>query len=937
MRTSPISYLAPHLPIPRNMQGKQLLFSVVWLCLGVMAEAQQLVPPIDHFKAFQYNAGSKNWGLAVNERGELYVANNSGLLHFNGQSWSLYKLPNTTVIRSVACIGNRIYTGSYEEFGYWQHNALGQLDYTSLTHLIEGHAFTSEEFWEIIPHGETVVFRSFSAIYVYGNDQIRVIDPDEVVSDIIEYEGKLIVSLGFSGLYELDKDQLIPLEGEDLLEGKTITDMVVIEEGLLVGTKLNGCFLYKGSTTTGWAEEMIPELRQHQLNKIYYLDNGKLVFGTIKNGVYIFDPETRSTEVLNRGVGLQNNTVLALLQYRDQLWIAQDNGLDRVQFNNPYTYFTDTTGAVGTVYDLAFHKGTLYMGTNTGVFYFDNGELRFVEGTQGHVWDLALIDGDLFCGHNTGTFLLEQGELHKLSEISGGYNLVKIPDTDAAYLQGTYVGLAKYHRDVQGKWQVDPVSGINFPVKHLCFEDASTLWAAHAYKGLYRLSLNKDYTRVAEIKEFGNESLPGIYNVKVYNVKNQIVIRSNGLWFKYDPILGNIVPFEQFNAFGQMDLIHFGEGYFWFSAQGFTKEIYYTDLRDDLYILGEGPLRERLETDSENLVRRNDSIYFLTLNDGFARVNLAKFKSTAGKFNLPAPFLAEVSDQDGNLVLQTDEYTFSFKSSREVAFQIACPKLPNPRFRYELKGPVQQQEVSESGDLIFQNLPFGNYHLKVNTVSIDGSRSSPLSVVFTIAPPWYWSVRSRIVYIGLLIGLVLAVRWYNRLKLERKHQLLKEEMHLEQERRLAQIEKDKLAREVRSKQKELASTTMNVAKKNQLILELKNLLFMNKDKFANQQRYRSFMKKLTHAINSDEDWKRFEVNFKELHEDFFETLLVRYPALTPKDLKLCAYLKMNLTSKEIAPLMGITTRGVEIHRYRLRKKLDLEGHVNISNFLITLK
>ena len=130
---------------------------------------------------------------------------------------------------------------------------------------------------------------------------------------------------------------------------------------------------------------------------------------------------------------------------------------------------------------------------------------------------------------------------------------------------------------------------------------------------------------------------------------------------------------------------------------------------------------------------------------------------------------------------------------------------------------------------------------------------------------------------------------------------------------------------------------MSMARKNELILELKNLLLMNKSKFDNQQRYRSFMKKLNSAISDDADWRHFEVNFKELHNDFFETLLLHFPNLTSKDLKLCAYLKMNLTSKEIAPLMGISTRGVEIHRYRLRKKLELDSEDNISNYLITLK
>ncbi len=159
-------------------------------------------------------------------------------------------------------------------------------------------------------------------------------------------------------------------------------------------------------------------------------------------------------------------------------------------------------------------------------------------------------------------------------------------------------------------------------------------------------------------------------------------------------------------------------------------------------------------------------------------------------------------------------------------------------------------------------------------------------------------------------------------------------MHREQEEHLLALEKEKLEKEIKQKQKELARTTMSVAKKNELILELKDMLALNKDAFPNKQRYRSLTKKLVGSINEDEDWKHFEINFKELHGDFFENLLERFPKLTPKDLKLCAYLKMNLSSKEIAPLMGITIRGVEIHRYRLRKKLNMDSSQNLSNFLI---
>ena len=84
----------------------------------------------------------------------------------------------------------------------------------------------------------------------------------------------------------------------------------------------------------------------------------------------------------------------------------------------------------------------------------------------------------------------------------------------------------------------------------------------------------------------------------------------------------------------------------------------------------------------------------------------------------------------------------------------------------------------------------------------------------------------------------------------------------------------------------------------------------------------------------DSDWEQFEAHFDQVHENFLRNLRNAYPNLTPKDQKLCAYLRMNLTTKEIAPLMNISVRGVEISRYRLRKKLELETDTNLVDFIM---
>ncbi|PCJ95776.1 MAG: Two component regulator three Y domain-containing protein [Flavobacteriaceae bacterium] len=924
---------------------KKILEYLIILCfVPFTILAQNLQPPIQNYEVFDYNASSKNWSLTANENGELFSANNMGLLHFNGEEWKLNALPNKTIIRSVLAIGNKIYTGSYEEFGYWKNNDFGELEYTSLTHLIKGHAFTSEEFWQILKHEDAIYFRSFSKIYKYQDNKIEVLNTEIVVSDIAILNDRLVVAgsgnIG-SGVFWLQNGELMPIDDLGHLENKIINSMSEFKEGsLLIGTKLNGCYVLSDTGIAIWDERINEDLKVHQLNKILPLTNGKLVFGTIKNGIYIYDLGLKKVLNLNKESGIQNNTVHSILQYKNQLWVGLDSGIDRVRLNNAINYYTDFSGELGTVYDIVFFNNRLFLGSNTGVYYFENDELKFVKGSQGHVWDLQVLNGELFCGHNTGTFKLTNGTLQKVSDISGGYLILKIPDYPNAFLQGTYTGISKFEMDGNNHWSASRVLGLDFPVNQICYENSNTIWAAHPYKGLYRIELDKEYKRAVNIKEFSlTDNLPSNYNVKLYNIENQIVFRSEDKWFKYDPILDRILPFEEFKPFENKNLIHYGNDHFWFMNASDSREIIYTDLKKDSLVIADPQLRRRLIPIDEQIIPVNDSLYYFTLSDGFGKMNLSKLQRELKGFEPPTPFVTAFKDERiaYPIIGNNKMYEVAYKNSHDISIKVASPSLQHAQYFYELIGPKEYAAHLDNGFLNFQNLPFGDYELKVFTVSMNNKKSIPNTILFTINPPWYLSKVSMFFYFLLFLGVIYAIRWYNRLKLDRKHGKLKEKMRREQEDALAQLENEKLAKEIKLKQKELTRSAMNMAKKNELILELKNMMIVNKDEFSNQQRYRNLVKKLDNSIKNKEEWKRFEIIFKELHEDFFEKLLATYPSLTPKDLRLCAYLKMNLSSKEIAPLMGITLRGVEIHRYRLRKKLDIDSAQNISNFLITFK
>ena len=154
---------------------------------------------------------------------------------------------------------------------------------------------------------------------------------------------------------------------------------------------------------------------------------------------------------------------------------------------------------------------------------------------------------------------------------------------------------------------------------------------------------------------------------------------------------------------------------------------------------------------------------------------------------------------------------------------------------------------------------------------------------------------------------------------------------------IVRLENEKLQLDNDTKNQELASTTLHILQKNELIqdlsIKLSEISKSSKEK-ETKQAIDQLLNRVANDQQMDEDWEVFALHFNQVHLDFLHRITEKYPDITPKDQKLCAFLRMNLSSKEIAPLLGISIRGVEISRYRLRKKLHLGADDNLSTFIL---
>ncbi|MEO7523215.1 MAG: hypothetical protein ABIT58_03935, partial [Ferruginibacter sp.] len=159
------------------------------------------------------------------------------------------------------------------------------------------------------------------------------------------------------------------------------------------------------------------------------------------------------------------------------------------------------------------------------------------------------------------------------------------------------------------------------------------------------------------------------------------------------------------------------------------------------------------------------------------------------------------------------------------------------------------------------------------------------------------------------------------------------------ESELMNLQNDKLASEINFKNSELASSAMHLVKKGELLTKIKNDLTQLQKGIDNvfaKEEIKKMVKSLIDDDNLDHEWENFSKHFDTVHSDFLAAVKEKHADITSNEHKLCAYLRMNLSTKEIAQLMNISVRGVEISRYRLRKKFGISTETNLFDYLIEI-
>ncbi len=916
-------------------------------------------PYIVNYPRSKYHAANKNWSVGQDEKGVMYFGNDVGMLVSDGMEWNLYPMPGMPIVRALAVHSHdTIYVGGTEELGRWTRDNTGRLRYTSLNDLLPEGQLNNETFWRICLDGQYVYFQSFSNIYVYDHHSMHRLNVPKGFLLLQKAEDCFYVQEMYGALYKLKNGKLDCIPGCGFLNGKLARVILPYgKDSLLVGTSDGDMYLFGRSGQTPpeyWNKALSRQLKDLELNcAVYSSTHNTIYLGTQMNGIYEVDMQGNVLDHFNTNNSLQNNTILNLYEDKNHnVWVAMDRGLAYIRYTPEMGYYLSTDNDSRAVYAATLWNGYLLQATNQGVFYntwmtTDNARTpspaKFIEGTQGQTWDfLHTSDGKLLCAHNNGVleitpeldiripYHLNTGVFHIMEETIDRRQVLIFVAYNSLYILNKETG------------RLNEIKQVATSITNATADHSGNIWLETATKGVYKCRLNEEMDAFRYYTYYGqsrDQDLPA--SISLFKLNGRMVFMGDDRFYTYnehedrlqaDPLLNkcfrnvknlrNIVPvtYEQNWAVTSS------------AVYRFVYDGYIADIRESHRIEADDL---SLVTEYENVSILNDSLSFICLDAGFIIHNSKQSRSGTAIPASPNIEYVYAGGNKGGYTTFGSNIGMAYKDNRiTVGFTIDAAFADNLYAEYMLEGVDSTwNSLQHASSVSYARLPWRKHVLHLRSTDGLGNYSPDTVVEFEIYPPWY-----RTIWAYLLITLAMAGM------LQLFHIVMQRRLQAKQLRQAQAMEREhlrtmneQLQQEIEEKNAEMLTLTSFIIHKNELILKLKEIVddirSKNKQKLLVPS-YNKINTMLSDNLNTEDDWNMFLIKFEQKHRGFFRKLKEVYPQLTNNDLRLCACLKLNMATKDIAALMNASVRAVENNRYRLRKKLELDSTQNLNAFII---
>ncbi len=777
------------------------------------------------------------------------------------------------------------------------------------------------------------------------------------------------------GIFEFRNGQLVKVPQSEEVASYLVSGMLPAHDNtMVVVTQKHGLYRYDGySRFDSWPLADSEFLKDNTLVSAAAIPGG-YVLGSSHNGLLIVGREGNSLIHLNKTKGLQNDGIEYI--YPDNngnLWLALRDGVDYVEINSPFTFFNSRCGIAGAGFTSWIADNRLYLGTSEGLYVRDwntssithaDKTFRRVAATEGQTYNLQKPGNDLLLTHNNGVFAVQGDRAFRVGEQTGAWLFMPLQQHPGYAVCGSYDGLMLYRMTdgaPQFMWRIE---GFHESSRIMEQDDEGNLWIAHGYLGLYRLKLAPDLRRVEKQAFYDSTSgFPSNVFINVFKINNELVFTGERGIYSYSKARDAFVPHDALNAIvGKRShtrkLIEDRDGNVWFASGdelGILKKHNGQHYEVTKTIFNK--LQRRLVGGFEHIAYYDEHNVIIGTDDGFVHFDPSFVFNTDHTFTTLIRRVEVTAEKDSLLsggwfgITAADASTqpadrvpvlpHRYNALRFTFSATSFEDAPQVQYQYKLQG--YDANWSAWGLLTrkeYTNLKEGDYTFFVKSKDIYNREGSVAAYSFTVLPPWYRTLWAYAVYVGLFIVLLATVyrmARHEQRKTMRMREIEHQEDVLKVEKEIIKLNNEKLEGELLHKSKELASSAMHIVHSVETIQKIKTSLIAAIDVVHDQDarnQMRRVLRSIDNEITMDNRWEQFELHFNQLHDDFLVRLRKEYPNLTHNDIKLISYLKLNLSSKEIAPLLNLSVRGVEASRYRIRKKMNLTPQVNLTDFIL---
>jgi ligand-binding sensor domain-containing protein/DNA-binding CsgD family transcriptional regulator len=957
---------------------------IVFILVNLKVFGQNTIglPEIINFEKKTYKGGLQNWDIKQDQNGIVYIANNEGLLSFDGTYWNLFPLPNKTIVRSVELVkDNRIFVGGQDEMGFFKPSAEGVLKYRSLIQFIAEKDRLFGDVWDIVSYKNDIVFRTSYKIFKFSNGLMTSYEAPSEWSYLGVCGEELYAHDFKKGIYIFENKIWKPIGFSNILSvTDPVTGMLQSANGnILITTLKNGIYQLGSNGLSKLPSSNNAFFEKSRIYTAARISEERFALGTNNAGVQIIDQSGAIVQTFGKNDGLQHENVLSV--YLDKglnLWVGLDNGIDFISYNNAIK-FVNPTLQKGAGYAAIIHKNKLFVGTSGGLFStvlqdvddlsFSRGFFLPVANTAGQNWSLAEINDQLLLGHHEGVFVIKNNTAIPISTSTGFWSFQPLESVFPSIktISGNYQGVT-FLKYSNGTFTIsDTVQNFSESSRYIAIDRFENIWVSHPYHGVYKLAPQKNGRYLTKLYGPAN-GLPSLLNNHVYKVKNEVVIATEKGVYVYNYSKDSFEPSAFYkkilNGSGIRYLKEDNEGNIWFVRD---KSMGVIDMSEKQPVVIRIPeLNNELLSGFEFIYTVDKKNILISGEKGFFHINYEKYKKMIYDLNVQIRNVRIVNKKDsllfGGFYKRDKGKSVQGKESipsiphkwKTIRFEYSSPLLSqraNLEYAFMLEGFEENWSVwTKKTEKEYTNLPGGRYNFMVKVRNNLGNESIIDSYAFVILPPWYQTTWAYLFYLIVIVGgIYVFYKKQKRKFLQQQKKSMEEQekmqymYHLEldkAEKELIALRNEKLQSEIEFKNSELAIGTMHLLQRGELLNKIKSDLnnIMNKvDDAKVINELKKMIKTLSDDQKMDEDWEHFAEHFDKIHSDFIVKLKEAYPDITPNELKLCTYLRMNLSSKEIAQLMNISVRGVEIGRYRLRKKLGISTETNLFDFLINIQ